>query len=208
MIFRATSGSKLPGVSEGHWTRPGISKQGFLEFWGSTEVAQRQQWERGEGRVWAVHAAPSSEPAFVRARPFLCPSPAQRMDAQSWAHAAFTHQLQPVSVPGGHLCHPQKAAGQGGHRRGRCATLGQHEPRGTLQAHCRNPGSGQGCAHFRAPAGGLGTLFSAEYALCPHRTVCGCLARAHPHTAAPLCRPWLPSAVPGLGGYGCRQLSF
>lgn len=57
-------------------------------------------------------------------------------------------------------------------------------------------------------AGGLGTLFSAEYALCPHRPECGCLARMHPHTAAPLCRPWLPSAVLGLGGCGCRQLCF
>lgn len=115
--------------------------------------------------------------------------------------------------PRGLLCHPQKATGQGKptqrrHRRGSRATSGQYEPRGTLQAHCGKPGSGRGCPHFRAPGGGLSTLFSAECALWPHHTECGCLARAHPHTAAPLCRPWLPAAVLGPGGCGCRQLSF
>lgn len=40
----------------------------------------------------------------------------------------------------------------------------------------------------------------------PHRVWLS--GRAHPHTAAPLCRPWLPAAVLGPGGCGCRQLSF
>lgn len=205
MIFRATSGSNLSWCLRRALDQTRDFQTGFPGVLGLHRGCPAAAVGKGRGPSVGSPCRP-----FIRARPFLCPSPAQRMDAQSWAQAAFTHQLQPVAagIPGGRLCHPQKAAGQGGHRRGRCATLGQHEPRGTLQAHCRNPGSGQGCAHFRAPAGGLGTLFSAEYALCPHRTVCGCLARAHPHTAAPLCRPWLPSAVPGLGGYGCRQLSF
>lgn len=114
MIFRATSGSKLCWSPRRALDQTRDFQTGFPGVLGLhrgcpvAAAGKRKRLSVGSPRC-----------PFIRACPLLCPSPAQRMDAQSWAQAVFTHQLQPVAagIPGGHLSHPQKAAGQGRRRR-------------------------------------------------------------------------------------------